>query len=136
MAQQRRPQWDCIHTGQARAGQLGSMALYRPWTEDESRTSTKSTRPSDTSSVGKVHTPYGLCVNTKQITTPDHVLVGTMGSGLQGQGRLSRLELGRATRCSTPSMSRSGGTSENIDPGIAKVKELFTKNEVQDHQQR
>ena len=33
--------------------------------------------------------------------------------------------------CSTPSTPWSGGTANNIDPGIARMKELFQKNKAQ-----
>lgn len=50
MVQRSRPQWDLIHTGQMRAGQLGEMGLYKPMSE-ETTPGLAQIHPSDRKSV-------------------------------------------------------------------------------------
>ena len=71
MAEQRNPQWDLVHTGQTKAEQLGSMGLYKAWT-DANLPNLKNIHPSFRYQylAGECHMPYGLCVNTKQIKKP------------------------------------------------------------------
>jgi spermidine/putrescine-binding protein len=129
MAQQRRPQWDCNHSNQARAGQLGAMGLYKPWAEDRIP-NMKNIHPAFRYefNVGKVHTPYGLCVNTKQITRPITSWNDLWDPAFKGKVAFPAWnwvgdEVFHAINVAF------GGSSENIDPGIAKVKDLFAKND-------
>ncbi len=71
MAQRRNPQWDLIHINQNRSTQLGAMNLLMPFAEDR-LPNLKKIHPSFRYEfiAGKVHTPYGMAVNTKQITKP------------------------------------------------------------------
>jgi spermidine/putrescine-binding protein len=129
MAQQRRPQWDLIHSNQARASQLGAMSLYRPWTEDRIP-NLKQIHPAFRYEflAGKCHTPYGLCVNTKQITRPVNSWMDLWDPAFKGKVAFPAWnwvgdEVFHAINVTL------GGTSENIDPGIAKFKELFRDND-------
>jgi len=129
MAQQRRPQWDVIHSNQARASQLGAMSLYRPWAEDRIPNLAK-IHPSFRYEflAGKCHTPYGLCVNTKQISRPITSWVDLWDPAFKGKVAFPAWnwvgdEVFHAINVVL------GGNSENIDPGVAKFKELFSKND-------
>jgi putative spermidine/putrescine transport system substrate-binding protein len=130
MAQRARPQWDVNHSNQTRAGQLGAMGLYRPWTEDRIPNLTK-IHPSFRYEhlAGKCHTPYGLCVNTKQIKQPVESWTDMWNPAFKGKVAFPAWnwvgeEVFHAINIAL------GGTSENIDPGIAKFKELFSQNEA------
>lgn len=129
MAQQRRPQWDLIHTGQTKAEQLGAMGLYLPWTEDTIPNLAK-IHPSFRYEhlAGKCHTPYGLCVNTRQIKRPITSWQDLWDPEFKGRVAFPAWgwvgdEVFHAINIAF------GGTTENIDPGIAKFKELFSKNQ-------
>ena len=69
IAQRRRPQWDLIHGSQKTAMQLGAMGLLVKWEEDRIP-NLENVHPSFRYDylAGKIHTPYGLAVNTKRIT--------------------------------------------------------------------
>ena len=128
MAQQARPQWDLIHTGQMRAGQLGAMGLYSPLSE-EAMPNLKQIHPSFRYPflAGKCHTPYGLCVNTKKITRPITSWNDLWDPAFKGRVAFPAWgwigdEVFQAINVAF------GGTSENIDPGIAKLKALFAEN--------
>ncbi|SMH36590.1 ABC transporter substrate-binding protein [Mesorhizobium australicum] len=128
MAQKARPQWDLIHTGQMRAGQLGAMGLYKPLSE-ESLPNLKQIHPSFRYEylAGKCHTPYGLCVNTKRIARPI-----TSWNDLwdpEFKGRVAFPAWGWIGDEVFYSLNQAfGGTSEDIGPGIEKLKTLFTEN--------
>jgi spermidine/putrescine-binding protein len=131
MAQQRRPQWDLIHCNQTKAEQLGSMNLYRTWTEDKLPNLAK-IHPSFRYEhlVGKTHTPYGLCVNTKEIKREVNSWGDLWDPAFKGKVAFPAWnwvgdEIFQAINIAF------GGTSENIDPGIAKFKTLFKDNECQ-----
>ncbi|MGO4833494.1 PotD/PotF family extracellular solute-binding protein [Rhizobiaceae sp. 2RAB30] len=128
MAQQARPQWDLIHTGQMRAGQLGAMGLYSPLSE-EAMPNLKQIHPSFRYQylAGKCHTPYGLCVNTKKITRPITSWNDLWDPAFKGRVAFPAWgwigdEVFQAVNIAF------GGTSENIDPGIEKFKALFAEN--------
>jgi spermidine/putrescine-binding protein len=129
MAQQRRPQWDLVHTGQSKAEQLGSMGLYRPWTQERIPNLAK-IHPSFRYqyAAGKCHTPYGLLVNTKQVKGDGNAWAEMWNPAYKGKVAFPAWnwvgeEVFYALNTSF------GGTPEDIGPGIAKMKELFTKNE-------
>ena len=71
IAQRHRPQWDLIHENQITSSQLGAMNAVVEWTE-ERIPNLKQIHPSFRYPhlAGKVHTPYGLGVNTKRIKKP------------------------------------------------------------------
>jgi putative spermidine/putrescine transport system substrate-binding protein len=128
MAQQRRPQWDLIHTGQTRAGQLGAMGLYVPWTE-ETVPNLDKIHPAFRYEflAGKCHTPYGLCVNTKQIKRP--ITSWTDLWDPEFKGRVAFPAWGWIGDEVFHAINIAfGGTSDNIEPGVEKFKELFSKN--------
>lgn len=130
MAQQRRPQWDLVHTGQARAEQLGSMALYRSWTVEKLPNLAK-IHPSFKYQflAGKCHTPFGLLINTKQIKGDGNSWSELWNPQYKGKvGFPAWNWMGEEMFYTINTLN--GGTPENIDPGIAKMRELFTKNEA------
>ncbi|WP_164854901.1 extracellular solute-binding protein [Devosia sp. 1566] len=128
MAQQSRPQWDLMQSGQMRAGQLGAMGLYNKLTE-ENLPGVANIHPSFKYDylVGKCHTPYGLCVNTKQITRPI-----TSWNDLwdpEFKGRVAFPDWGwNGDEVFYALNQVFGGTSEDINPGIEKLKALFVEN--------
>lgn len=129
MAQQRRPQWDAIHSNQTRSGQLGGMGLFRPWTVERMPNLTK-IHPSFRYEflAGKCHTPYGLCVNTRHIKRPINSWSDLWDPAFKGKIAFPAWtwvgdEVFHAINISM------GGNSENIDPGVTKFKELFAQNQ-------
>jgi spermidine/putrescine-binding protein len=130
IAQRRNPQWDLMHSNQTDAMQLGTMGLLSEWKED------RIPHLKDVHEAfrypylaGKVHTPYGLCVNTKRITRKidswndlwDPEFAGKVAFpdwGWVGEELFHAVNL------------VFGGTEENVDPGIAKFKELYQKNKA------
>ncbi len=130
IAQRRSPQWDLMHANQTDAMQLGTMGLLTEWKED------RIPNLKDVHELfrypylaGKVHTPYGLAVNTKRIKRPidswndlwDPEFAGKVAFpdwGWVGE------ELFHAIN------TVFGGTEENVDPGIARFKELYQKNKA------
>jgi spermidine/putrescine-binding protein len=128
MAQQRRPQWDLVHSGQSKAEQLGSMGLYRPWTADRIPNLAK-IHPSFKYQflAGKCHTPYGLLVNTKEVKGDANAWAEMWNPANKGKVGFPAWnwvgeEVFYAINTSL------GGTPEDITPGINKMKELFTQN--------
>jgi spermidine/putrescine-binding protein len=131
MAQQRRPQWDLVHTGQTKSEQLGSMGLYRPWTADKLPNLAK-IHPSFKYEhlAGKCHTPYGLCVNTKEIKRQVDSWTDMWDPAFKGKVAFPAWnwigdEVFQAINIAF------GGTSDNIDLGVAKFKALFKDNDCQ-----
>ena len=71
IAQRKNPQWDLMHSNQTDAMQLGTMGCLSEW--KETRIPNLKQDPSAFRYpylAGKVHTPYGICVNTKRIKKP------------------------------------------------------------------
>jgi putative spermidine/putrescine transport system substrate-binding protein len=131
MAQQRRPQWDLVHTGQTRAEQLGSMGLYRAWKVEEISNLAK-IHPSFRFDhlAGKCHTPYGLCVNTKEIKRPITSWTDLWDPAFKGKVAFPAWtwigdEVFQAINIVL------GGAADNIDVGVAKFKTLFKDNGCQ-----
>lgn len=130
MAQRRSPQWDVIHQNQNTSSALGGMGLLRPWTADRIPNVAKiheSFRYEFL--VGKVHTPYGLCFNTRQIRTPVNSWTAMWDPALRGKvGFPAWNWIGNEVFYAIN--QTLGGTTENIDPGIARFKELFRSNQA------
>ncbi|MBX3539565.1 MAG: extracellular solute-binding protein [Chelatococcus sp.] len=129
MAQRVRPQWDLSHSSQTKAGQLVAMGLYRPWTAERIPNIEK-VHPSFRYEqlVGKCHTPYGLCVNTKRITRPVDSWLDMWDPAFKGKVAFPAWnwqgeEVFHAINIAL------GGSVENIEPGIAKFKTLFKDNQ-------
>jgi spermidine/putrescine-binding protein len=130
MAQQRRPQWDVIHSNQTRAGQLGAMGLYLPWPADRIPNTAK-IHPAFRYEhlVGKVHTPYGLMVNTRQIRRAADSWSDMWDPAFKGKVGFPAWnwvgdEVFHAINIAF------GGTLENIEPGVERFKQLFRENDV------
>jgi spermidine/putrescine-binding protein len=130
MAQQRRPQWDISHSSQTRAGQLGSMGLYLPWPTDRIPNTAK-IHPAFRYDhlVGKVHTPYGMCVNTREIRRNVDSWLDMWDPAFKGKVGFPAWswvgeEVFHAINIAI------GGSVENIEPGIERFKQLFAQNEV------
>lgn len=127
MAQKARPQWDLIHTGQMRSGQLGAMGMYRKMDEALSP-KLKGVHPAFKYEylAGKTHTPYGLAVNTKEIKREIKSWRDLWDPAFKGKVAFPAWgwvgdEVFYAVNIAF------GGTSENIDPGIEAFKKLFTE---------
>jgi spermidine/putrescine-binding protein len=130
IAQRNRPQWDLIHLNQNTSAQLGAMDAVIEWKESDIP-NMKHIHPSFKYPhlVGKVHTPYGLLVNTRQIKRPitkwsdlwDPALAGKVGFpswDWMGQEVFHAIN------------ELNGGNPENVDPGIEKLKDLYAKNKA------
>jgi len=129
IAQRARPQWDMGQLDQNTSAQQGALNTVVEWKESRIP-NLKKVHPAFRYQflAGVVHTPYGIAVNTKRIKKPitswfdlwDPEFAGKVAfpdwvwSGEQVFHALNLL---------------AGGDAENIDPGIAKLKELYkTRN--------
>jgi putative spermidine/putrescine transport system substrate-binding protein len=131
IAQRSRPQWDMGQLDQNTSAQQGALNTVVEWKESLIP-NLKKIHPAFRYQfiAGVVHTPYGIAVNTKRIKKPitswfdlwDPEFAGKVGfpdwvwSGEQVFHALNLL---------------SGGDAENIDPGIAKLKELYKARKAQ-----
>jgi putative spermidine/putrescine transport system substrate-binding protein len=130
MAQQRRPQWDVSHSSQTRSGQLGAMGLYLPWPADRIPNTAK-IHPSFRYDylVGKVHTPYGLMVNTREATRNADSWSNLWDPAFKGRvGFPAWNWVGEEVFHAIN--STLGGSIENIEPGMERFKQLFRQNDV------
>jgi len=131
IAQRRRPQWDLIHQNQNTSSQLGALNPVAEWTEDRIP-NLKHVHPAFRYPylAGKIHTPYGLAVNTKRIKRPitkwadlwDPELAGKVAFpawGWMGQEVFHAIN------------QINGGSPEDVSPGIDKLKDLYKKNNAQ-----
>ena len=122
MAQQRRPQWDLVHTSQTHAEQLGSMGLYRAW------------KPRTIPNLAKIHPvlplrasgrqdPHALwAVRQHQADQARRSLRGrTCGTPPSRARSPSRPGTGSATRSSRRSTSRSAAPPTTSIPASRKV---------------
>jgi spermidine/putrescine-binding protein len=131
IAQRARPQWDMGQLDQVTSSQQAELKTVVEWTEARIP-NLKNIHPSFRYPylAGVVHTPYGIAVNTKRIKKPitswfdlwDPEFAGKVGfpdwvwSGEQVFHAINLL---------------SGGTPQNVDPGIKKMAELYKKNKAQ-----
>jgi putative spermidine/putrescine transport system substrate-binding protein len=130
MAQQRRPQWDVSHSSQTRSGQLGAMGLYLPWSAERIPNMAK-IHPSFRYDflAGKVHTPYGLMVNTREATRNADSWSNMWDPAFKGRvGYPAWNWVGEEVFHAIN--STLGGNIENIEPGIERFKQLFRQNDV------
>lgn len=130
MAQQRRPQWDLSHSSQTRSGQLGAMGLYLRWPAERIPNTAK-VHPAFRYDylVGKVHTPYGLCVNTREIRRNVDSWNDLWDPAFKGKvGYPAWNWMGEEVFHAINGVL--GGTVENIDPGIERFRRLFRENDV------
>ena len=130
MAQRRNPQWDIIHQAQSRSTWLGSQGLVREWKKERIPNIAK-VHPSFIYEfdVGKVHTPYGICVNTKRIKKPITSWLDLWDPEFKGKvGFPAWPWVGEEVFHALNVMF--GGGADNIDAGIDKVKDLFRSNQV------
>ena len=131
IAQRTRPQWDMGQLDQNTSAQQGALNTVVEWKESRIP-NLKKVHPAFRYQflAGVVHTPYGMAVNTKRIKKSinswfdlwDPEFAGKVAfpdwvwSGEQVFHALNLL---------------SGGDAENIDPGIAKLKELYKVRKAQ-----
>ncbi len=131
IAQRRRPQWDLIHQNQNTSSQLGALNAVVEWKE-ENIPNLKNVHPAFRYPylAGKIHTPYGLAVNTKKITRPitkwedmwDPEFAGKVAFpawGWMGQEVFHAIN------------QLNGGSPEDVSPGIEKLKALYHTNKAQ-----
>ena len=130
IAQRRRPQWDLIHENQNTSSQLGALNAVVEWTE-ERIPNIKHIHPAFRYPhlVGKVHTPYGLAVNTKRIKRPVTAWADLWDPAFDGKVAFPAWEwMGQEVFHAINQIE--GGSPENVDPGIAKLKELYKKHKA------
>jgi putative spermidine/putrescine transport system substrate-binding protein len=130
IAQRSRPQWDLIHQNQNTSSQLATLNALVEWKE-ERIPNIKNIHPSFRYPhvVGKVHTPYGLAVNTKRIKKPVDSWSALWDPELAGKvGFPDWIWVGEEVFHAINIVA--GGTAENIDPGIAKMAEVYKANKA------
>jgi len=131
LAQRSRPQWDIIHENQNSSSQLGAVKAAVEWTEDKIP-NIKQIHPSFRYKylVGKVHTPYGIVWNSKRITRPITSWWDLWDPAFAGKVAFPDwVWVGEDVFYAINAIA--GGTATNIDPGVAKMKDLFQKNKAQ-----
>lgn len=131
MVQRSHPQWDMMQSNQSRATQLGSMGLYRKYTEKNLPNLSK-INPAFRCDylAGMCHTPYGLCVNTRKIKRPIDSWLDLWDPAFKGHVGFPAWDwIGdEVFQAITIAL---GGTSGNVEPGINKFKSLFKDNACQ-----
>ena len=130
IAQRRRPQWDLIHQNQNTSSQLGALGAVLEYTDARFPT-LKDIHPAFRYPhlAGKVHTPYGLAVNTKRITRPVKKWADLWDPAFAGKVAFPTWEwMGQEVFHAINQIE--GGSADNVDPGIAKLKDLYKKNKA------
>jgi putative spermidine/putrescine transport system substrate-binding protein len=125
IAQRARPQWDIAHLNQNTSSQQGALNSVIEWKE-ERIPNLKKIHPTFRYShlAGKVHTPYGLAVNTKRIKKPITSWLDLWDPQFAGKVAFPDwIWVGEEVFHAINIIS--GGDAENVDPGIAKMKELY-----------
>jgi spermidine/putrescine-binding protein len=125
IAQRRRPQWDLIHENQNTSSQLGALNAVVDWKE-ERIPNLKNVHPAFRYPylAGKVHTPYGLAVNSKRIKRPVTRWADLWDPAFNGKVAFPAWEwMGQEVFHAINQLE--GGSPENVDPGIAKLKDLY-----------
>lgn len=131
LAQRRRPEWDLIHENQNTSSQLGALDAVIEWKQDRIPNIPR-IHPAFRYKylVGKVHTPYGIVWNNKRITRPITSWWDLWDPAFAGKVAFPDwVWVGEDVFYAINAVA--GGTAENIDPGIARMKELFHKNKAQ-----
>ncbi len=131
IAQRSRPQWDIAHLNQNTSSQQGALNAVIEWKE-ERIPNLKGIHPSFRYQflAGKCHTPYGLAVNTKRIKKPITSWFDLWDPEFAGKVAFPDwIWVGEEVFHAINILS--GGDAENVDPGVAKMKELFQKNKAQ-----
>lgn len=130
IAQKQHPEWDVVHENQNTSSQMGALDAVIEWKQDRIP-NMKNIHPAFRYKylVGKVHTPYGLAVNTKRITRPINSWLDMWDPAFAGKVAFPDwIWIGEEVFHAINVVA--GGTAENIDPGIAKMKELYQKNKA------
>lgn len=128
IAQRRRPQWDLIHQNQNTSSQLGALDAIIEWTEEDIP-NLKNVHSAFRYPylAGKVHTPYGLAVNTQRITKPVSRWEDLWDPEFKGKVGFPAWDwMGQEVFHAINQLA--GGDPENVDPGIEKLKTLFADN--------
>jgi putative spermidine/putrescine transport system substrate-binding protein len=130
IAQRKRPQWDLIHQNQNTSSQLGALGAVLEYSEARFP-AIKDIHPAFRYPflVGKVHTPYGLAVNTKRIKRPITKWADMWDPAFAGKVAFPSWEwMGQEVFHAINTID--GGAPDNIDPGITKLKDLYKKNKA------
>ncbi|MGE0798601.1 MAG: PotD/PotF family extracellular solute-binding protein [Lautropia sp.] len=131
IAQRARPQWDIGQLDQNTSSQQAALNSVVEWKESRIP-NLKQIHPSFRYShlAGLVHTPYGIAVNTKRITKPITSWFDLWDPAFAGKVAFpdwvwSGEQVFHAINLMV------GGDSENIDPGIEKMKALYKTSKAQ-----
>ncbi len=130
IAQRRRPQWDLIHGNQNTSSQLGALGAVLEWSEARVP-ALKDIHPAFRYPhlVGKIHTPYGLAVNTKRIKRPVKKWADLWDPAFAGKVAFPAWEwMGQEVFHAINQLEN--GSPDNVDPGITKLKELYKKHKA------
>lgn len=125
IAQRRRPQWDLIHQNQNTSSQLGALDAVLEWTEAD-LPHLGEIHPSFRYPylAGKVHTPYGLAVNTQEVPDGASRWEDMWKPEFKGKVGFPAWDwMGQEVFHAINQLN--GGAPDNIDPGIEKLKALF-----------
>ena len=131
IAQRRRPQWDVIHENQNTSSQLGALNAVVEWSEQRIP-NLKKIHPSFRYQflAGKVHTPYGIAVNTKRIKKPITSWLDLWDPEFNGKVAFPDwVWVGEEVFHAINIVA--GGDAENVDPGVGKLKDLFKTHKAQ-----
>ncbi len=131
IAQRRRPQWDLIHQNQNTSSQLGALDAVAEWKE-ENIPNLKDVHPAFRYPflAGKIHTPYGLAVNTKRIKRPITKWADLWDPEFAGKVAFPKwVWMGQEVFHAINQLN--GGTPDNVGPGIGKLKDLYKTNKAQ-----
>jgi putative spermidine/putrescine transport system substrate-binding protein len=128
IAQRRRPQWDLAHQNQNSSSQLGAMDAIEEWNEDNIPNLAQ-IHPTFRYShlVGKVHTPYGIAVNVGQVPDGATSWDDLWNPAFKGKvGFPAWNWMGQEVFHAINELN--GGAPDNIDPGVERMKTLFSEN--------
>ncbi len=128
ITQRRRPQWDLIHQNQNSSSQLGALGAVVEWSEDNIP-NLKDIHPSFRYPylAGKVHTPYGIAVNTREVPNGATRWSDMWAPEFNGKVGFPAWEwMGQEVFHTINQIN--GGTPDNVDPGIEQMRRLFTEN--------
>jgi spermidine/putrescine-binding protein len=131
IAQRERPQWDMGQLDQVTSSQQAALKTVVAW-DAAKIPNLKNVHPAFRYPhlAGVVHTPYGIAVNTKRIKKPITSWFDLWDPEFAGKVAFPDwVWAGEQVFHAINIMS--GGSAENIDPGIKKLKELYKTNKAQ-----
>lgn len=130
IAQRNRPQWDLIHQNQNTSGQLDALNVAIEWKESDIP-NLKDIHPAFRyrTLAGKIHTPYGMAVNTKRIKRPITKWADMWDPALKGKIGFPAWDwVGDEVFYAMNQIF--GGSMDDVNPGMEKLKGLYHDNKA------